>query len=298
LNELVVKLLAAKRPKAAFGAARLYLSKLDSPTITRLLNELAEATFESDVQFQFSSYDFGTAFEILDGRADVPANELVGLEFKYLSALEHQKRGIPMLERQISEAPALFMQAVGLTYKRSGPGDDPPEWRVPSGSDHSSISTQTYRLLRRIRRIPGSDNDGRIDAKKLSQWIREVRAIAKAHGRELVADHCIGELLSKSSTDEDGVWPRIAIRDVLEDLGNKAIADAMGIGLYNQRGAHTRDIGGKQERDLAAKYRGWSKRTAISWPFTSRLLENIALGYDRDAQWHDTDADVRRRLSK
>ena len=36
----------------------------------------------------------------------------------------------------------------------------------------------------------------------------------------------------------------------LEELGNKAIADAMGTGLYNQRGVHFRQVGGKQERRL------------------------------------------------
>jgi addiction module HigA family antidote len=298
LNELVVNLLAAKRPKTAFEAARLFLAKLDSPTITRLLNEIAGTASEWDGQMHFSSWDFGKAFEILDSRMDVSTNELASLEFKYLSALEHEKRGIPALERQVSETPALFMQAVGLTYKRSEPGDDPPEWSVPSGSDHSAVSTQTYRLLLRIRRIPGTQDDGQIDAKQLRQWIGEVRSLAKTYGRERVADHCIGELLSKSTADEDGIWPRIAIRDVLEELGNEKIADAMAVGLYNQRGAHYRDVGGKQERELAAKYRGWSKRTVTSWPFTSRLLENIALGYDREAHWHDTDANVSRRLPK
>jgi hypothetical protein len=74
------------------------------------------------------------------------------------------------------------------------------------------------------------------------------------------------------------IWPRITIRDVLEELANKAIADSLLTGLYNQRGVHFRDVGGKQERELAAKYRRWSKRTAISLPFTSRVLENIVLG--------------------
>ena len=57
-----------------------------------------------------------------------------------------------------------------------------------------------------------------------------------------------------------------------------------------------RDVGGKQERDLAAQYRGWSRQEAIEWPFTSRLLERIAQSYDSDAEWHDTDADLRKRL--
>jgi hypothetical protein len=74
------------------------------------------------------------------------------------------------------------------------------------------------------------------------------------------------------------------------------LPDAMAVGLYNQRGAHFREPGGKQERELAAMYRAWSKLTAVDWPFTSRLLERIAQSYERDAEWHDTDANLRRRL--
>jgi hypothetical protein len=70
----------------------------------------------------------------------------------------------------------------------------------------------------------------------------------------------------------------------------------MAIGLHNQRGAHWRDVDGRQERDLAAQYRGWARQTAVEWPFTSRLLEQVAKSYDHDAESHDTDATLRRRL--
>jgi hypothetical protein len=127
--------------------------------------------------------------------------------------------------------------------------------------------------------------------------LKEVRALCKAYGRELAGDNSIGELLSKSGRDEDGIWPAVAIRDALEEFGNEKIAEGMSVGLYNQRGAHWRDVGGKQERELAAMYRGWSKQTAVEWPFTSRLLERVAHSYDRDAEWHDTDENLRRRLT-
>ena len=91
--------------------------------------------------------------------------------------------------------------------------------------------------------------------------------------------------------------PAVAVREALEEFGNPRIAEGMAVGLYNQRGAHWRDVGGKQERELAAMYRGWSKQTAVEWPFTSRLLERIAQRYDSDAEWHDYDANLRKRLS-
>lgn len=225
------------------------------------------------------------------------ADELAHLEFLYLAALEHEERGIPNLERQLANDPTLFVQAVSLVYKRRG-GDvpDPPEWNLDDDKARENVATQAYQILHKSKRIPGTDESGKIDNAKLKAWIVEVRRLLAGYGRQDVGDSAIGELLSKSKQDTDGIWPVIAIREVLEEIGNQKVASAMAVGLYNQRGAHWRDVDGRQERELAAKYRDWSKRTAVEWPFTSQLFEQIARSYDRDAQWHDTDANLRKRL--
>ena len=74
------------------------------------------------------------------------------------------------------------------------------------------------------------------------------------------------------------------------------MAIGMNTGVYNARGAVWRAEGSAQERELAAKYRSWSREIAFEFPFTSNLLEEIARSYDRDAQWWDTEASVRQRL--
>jgi addiction module HigA family antidote len=297
LRELVERLLAVARPAAAFAAVRWFkVDKLDSPLIMRLLRDLATTSSGDDANIRFQSFDFGRTFEVLDQRADVTVDELAHLEFLYLSALGHEKRGIPNLERQIAENPTLFAQAVGLVYMRQDSGDDPPEWRIANEEARENVATNAYSLLHKAKRIPGTRDDGKIDVAKLKAWLKEARALCKTYGRELAGDNSIGELLSKSGRDEDGIWPAVPVRDALEEFGNQKIAEGMAVGLYNQRGAHWRDVGGKQERDLAAMYRGWSKQIAIEFPFTSRLLEQIAERYDRDAQWHDNDDDLRRRL--
>jgi addiction module HigA family antidote len=296
LRELVERLLLIKRPKAAFAAVRFHVEKLDSPTLFRLMKDIATTSSDFDTNVRFNSYEIARAFEVLDNRVNVSRDDLAHLEFLYLSALEHEKRGIPNLERQISETPMLFVQAVGLTYKRKDDGEDPPEWHIPNEEARGNVATQAYRLLHKAKRIPGTGDDGKIDLEKLRSWMKEVRSLCKTYGREDAGDNSIGELLSKSRRDEDGIWPAVAVRDVLEEMGNQRISEGMAVGLYNQRGAHWRDVGGKQERDLAAMYRGWSKQTAVEWPFTSRLLERIAHSYDRDAEWHDTNANLRKRL--
>ena len=160
------------------------------------------------------------------------------------------------------------------------------------------VATQAYRLLHSAKRIPGTnDDDGKIDVAKLKAWIADVRALCETYAREEIGDNVIGELLSKTKSGADGIWPSELVREALEEVGTSGMAEGMTIGLYNQRGAHFRGPGGAQERELAAKYRDWSGQVAFDAPFTSQLLERIAKGYDFDAEWHDTDANVRKRIT-
>ena len=297
LNEMVERLLEANRPRAAMSTTRFEFNRIESGTLVRLLKEAATNGAEPPEHYRLQSHEIEEALKALDQRTDVSADELAHLEFLYLSALDHGERGIPNLERQIAETPALFMQAIVLAYKRSDEGEDPPEWKNANEEARTNIATQAYRLLHNVRRIPGTQNDGTIDIAKLKAWIGEVRTLCKTYARVEVGDSVIGELLSKSPPGVDGIWPREAVREVLEEVGTKRMAEGMAVGLCNQRGAHFRGQGGAQERELAARYRGWSKQVAFSAPFTSRLLERIAKSYDYDAEWHDTDANVRRRLA-
>jgi hypothetical protein len=298
LQEAVNRLLAVDRPKAALASVRHHTKKLDTPTLVRLLKVLATSSSEANTSIQFQSYDFVNAFETLDNRTDVSADELAHLEFMYLSVFEHEKRGVPHLERQLVNSPELFVQAVGLFYVRqNGEKVDPPEWHLENEEIRKDVAMRAYRLLRNARRIPGAGEDGKIDVLKLTAWIKSVRAQCKAYGREAGGDSSIGELLSKSKKDEDGIWPVVAIRDTLEELGNQTIARAMMIGLLNQAGVQWRGADGRQEREPAANYRNWSKQIVVDWPFTSRLLEEIAKYYDHDADRYDTNASLRKRFS-
>ena len=74
------------------------------------------------------------------------------------------------------------MQLVALIYKRKDGGEDPIEWSNQSGKQSSSAATTAFSVLRRARRIPGTKQDGSIDAIALRIWIDDVRALG-AHAR-------------------------------------------------------------------------------------------------------------------
>ena len=67
----------------------------------------------------------------------------------------------------------------------------------------------------------------------------------------------------------------------LRDCGSSDIADGMQVGVYNSRGVHWRGEGGKQERELASRYRTWSQKLALEYPYVADLLNIFAVNHER-----------------
>ena len=182
--------------------------------------------------------------------------------------------------------------------KRRDGGSDPPDWRIADPDRAMSSANAAYRLLTKISRTPGTNDRGTVDKSALTQWVSEARRLCEEYGRAAVGDQKIGELLSRARADEDGVWPCRPVCEVLDANPSEDIANGFEIGVYNARGAHMRPVdgGGQQERELAAKYRARGERLAFDFPHAAKILERIALGYEREAERHDFDAQIRKRL--
>jgi addiction module HigA family antidote len=298
VNRAVDELLAVDRPRAAFHVVHMEFGKVASAKLVRLLFETATNNSEPQGHYQLSQHHISDAFEEMARRPDVLADELARLEFLYIDALDHTKHGIRNLEAQLAQSPDLFVQALALVFKRRDDSEDPPHFRPGNAANPSALAAAAYRLLTHATRIPGTDRDGTIKARKLGDWLTKVRELTREHAREAVGESMVGQLLGRSPPGEDGIWPAEAVRDVLEDLGTPELANGMRTGRYNERGAVWRDDGGSQERTLAERYLAWARQLAGRYPFTARLLNDMAKMYDHEATWHDTDTQVRRRLEE
>jgi len=296
LSEIVDRLLEVKRPRAAFHTVHMDWARLETSRLKRLLTDVATVGAEPAGTFQLDAHEISEALESLDGRAGIASDDMAQMEFRFISALERSQHGIPNLERQIAESPLLFVQAVALLYKRSDNGEDPPEWRIDDPERRTAVASAMHRLLGQIKRIPGTDRDGKIVAEDLTAWLTHVRELCAQYGRADIADHCLGQLLSKAPPENTGVWPCVPVREAMERIASPEIARGLVIGVRNARGAHFRAAGGGQERELAAKYRGWSQQLAFEYPYVASVLEDIAASYDREAESHDSEAKVSKRL--
>jgi addiction module HigA family antidote len=297
LNTIVDRLLEVGRARAALRVSQMGFDKVSTARMITLLRTVATSSSEAADTFRLNQYEISRAFKSLKKRSGMLPETLAQLEFMYAEVLDHSDYGIPTLESEVATQPQLFMQLISLVYKRRDDGQDPPEWRIADDERHAALATTCYSVLKRTRRIPGTQPDGSVDGGTLIKWIEDVRALARGLGRLESAEYCIGELLAQSPGGSDGVWPCEAVRQTLDALASQDIARGLMIGRFNSRGAHWRGPGGQEERDLAAQYRSWAKALTFQWPFTAKTLEEIAQTYDREAVQHDTDANVRKRLN-
>ena len=297
LTELIDRLLEVQRPRAAFHTVHLDWNKIETSRLKRLLTAVA-ANVDQDGTIAPDAFYISCALDALDGRAGVTQAEMAELEFTFIGALdEHESNhGIPNLEREIEKSPILFVQALALIFKRDDDGEDPPGLQIEDPDQRTAAATAVYRLLRRIRRIPGTEVDGSVSATKLKRWVMELRRLCAQYGRVELGDQYIGQLLSRAPADADGLWPCRSICEVMEIVSAEHIARGFHIGVNNARGVHWRGEGGDQERELAAKYRSWAQQLDFEFPYVSSVLERIASGYDHDAKREDSRADVSQRL--
>ncbi len=290
LTDLVDRLLAAGRPRAALFALRLDWGAVETLRLRRLLEGIVAGP-EPDSSIQIRAYDVCRAIESLSKRSGVTPQEMADYEFAFFDQLEHDDYGIPNLERRVSEDPSYFVWLVALLCKRNDGREDPDGWPVSSPDKRAFLGERAFSVLGKAARIPGAKSGGgEIDVEALQRWVSEARRQGSRHGRANAVDEWIGQLLSKSPSDCDGSWPCSAVCEAMEAVATEASASGFLVGVLNSRGAVWRGEGGGQERELAARCRGWARPLAFRSPFVSQVLERIAKSYDRNATYWDSEA--------
>jgi addiction module HigA family antidote len=299
--EAIRRLLMAERPRAAFSCARLSVEKIEPLLLFRLLTDVAQGGRDEPGHDQLERHSIERAFATINQSPDLTLQQKASLEFTYIDALDRSwddknGYGIPNLERFIDQHPEQYVQALVWAYRRTGGGEDPVELRAPQGRE-KQLSSQGYKLIEALERIPGRDDLGNLKVDLLTKWVKTVRDACVALDRAEIADVKLGELLANAPVGDDGVWPCEPVRRLLEDIQSESMLRGARVGVFNSRGVHFRGEGGDDERLLADKYRVWANALQYSHPFVaSSLLEELVKTYEREADFNDTEATIRRRL--
>lgn len=299
----IQNLSAVGRAREALGLAnRRDEVHLSSDLLVSLLREASKPpqvdTRDSN-DATMLQYHVAEIMKALDERADVEPTALLQLEWIYLRVLEDSRRPPKVLLRALSEQPEVFDWLLRALYRsseeeeRSEPEGDPPESHPAAPA--KLVAEQAFRLLWQWNRIPGTQDDGRIDGEALNRWLEKARSLAQTARRLDHADRHIGEVFSTSPLGADGHWPAEPVREALERVGSKEILEGLYFGTVNRHGQpHTlRPVNSVLDREEASKYRTWAKALESDHPRTARVLIEIAESCERDAQRHDDDSERR-----
>ena len=290
-NYAVSRLLAARRPRAAFDHVFFNWEHVDSAHIQRILTELPASDEWSQGKAQLNARNIRQALGVLNERNALSRLERARLEFLYIDLFWLDGDSIPNLEKEIEDNPELFCEAIVLAYPREE-SDAEPE----IGAEERLAAQRAHRLLHKLTQIPGHDRNGDLKADKLTKWIQRAQEICANKDRKRVADYKIGELLANAPVGEDGVWPCTPMREAMEVVLNNNLADGFRIGRQNLRGVYSPGEDGAQERELAAQYEAWAKASDFSYPKVAGVLRELASIYKNAGKWQDQQAAVQRRL--
>ena len=193
----------------------------------------------------------------------------------------------------MAQMPELFVMVLSALYK---PDPESGVVEEPTGDEMNAeaLAKRAYNLLEHWHLVPGSDG-ANVDPAILEEWVEKSRLLLREIGRARIGDHYIGQMLAHAPAATDGVWPAVAVRDVIKITRSSDLDRGVVQGLCNKRGPHWRDpfAGGEPERGLAAQYRSWAQSMELEWPRTSAIAEQVARIYESHGQ--SMDAETERR---
>lgn len=291
-ERVVERLMEANRPIMALEIATHGPDGI-APVLLLDILEAALSSTEKAIKFP-DSWRLGKLFEYLDASEEVDELRLLRVQFHLVPVFRVDRTSsLTRLMEAITSQPELLTELVCLLYR--------PEH---GESDNAALFTEAdriaasnaWQLLHDCKRQPGTRSDGTIDPEACARFVDQTLALCQAQDRFEMGQQTIGQILAHAPKGEDGVWPGLPARDILNRPELEEMRTGFEIGTRNKRGVSVRSptAGGDQERALASKFRSWSGELTASHPHLSESLEQIARSYDADARREDDQAALTR----
>lgn len=289
-SEAVGQLLDRGRPYAAVDVLGMEVHKmrtLDPDQAIRALRLTAATPPPPFINSVSLAYDVGQVLGALEAQG-VNGDEIAGLEWLFLTLLEHGDREPRALHAMLASHPEFFLQVLSAIYRA-----EDEEVREGTAEDVARAG-QAWRLLAEWKTPPGIGPDRAVDRDALVAWVHRARGLAAEVKRSVPADSKIGAILRHVPAGADGFWPHEAVRDLFEELQSEELENGMAIEVVNSRGPTWRGPdGGAQERTIASGYSVASDALTSQWPRTAGMLKQLAADFEDEARRHDMDARIR-----
>jgi hypothetical protein len=277
VEKLVGLLLQARQFTRALGLLALLRKQAPLESLVTALETAIEPRNQSEVDWPSLSWQIPLLMDRVR-ELDDPVR-IMRLEWILFSFLAFHEGEPAVLLKSLGEDPHLFMELVTTAFKSRGVAEVVDE-------DRKARATRAYQLLDQWQSPPAVQGDGFIAVDKLQIWIASAQAEATASDRAEIANNLIGKALAHCRVGRDGIWPEEAVRTVLDESHEAALADGFVGEAGVRRGLHTvdPDAGGEAERADALKYEEFAVRLEGRSVNTAALLHRISQAYARSAE--------------
>jgi hypothetical protein len=292
------RLLSVGRAAGTLDLISIYLDRgfSDDASVAELVAAGLEAILAAgaaDPEMRaLSQHDLQRFFSYLHrNQATVGWERVARLEWTFLPVLGLDAQ-TETLHQLVADDPSFFVQIVTTVYRPHSGGETAEE-----SPERGQLASNGYRLLSNWTRVPGATSDDIVDGAALRRWVAEARRLLEEADRLETGETHIGQVLAASPPDPDGRWPGIEVRNLIEELQSEKVEQGISLAIMNRRGftVHAPDEGGKQEWELAEKFRRQADQFADGWPRTAAALRNVATHYEYLARRQDASAERFRR---
>lgn len=283
------QLLTVKRPLSALHYCQYAIEKTDPHQLLAALELFLTQGGEGEIRLE--SWYLEKMVDRLEACKEIDRMTLVRLEFGLFPLLRYGRESkAVLLYEALMTQPEIFKELICMVFAPENGERKPVDDLAKAGAELA------YSVLHSCRRLPGVQDDGRIDRDILLEYVRSTRSLCRDADRLTMCDQTLGEILAHAPADADGAWPCEPVREVLDDFGAEQMRKGFCIGCFNRRGVTTRSMwdGGEQERTLAETYRGHAERVRFSHPNVAAVLDDLAKDYEHDGRREDTAADLRK----
>jgi hypothetical protein len=257
------------------------------------------ATEHAEEDIRIGEHELQQIFEEIHARDDIDLQQLMKIEWLYLPILARSVSFSKpeLLHKGLSTIPTFFIDVLKAVYQPRNEELLEEEKNALPVELLSNRAMQAYQLLNSWKKIPGADDEGNLDVDYLTNWITEVRQLAREVYRLEVADRQIGRVLAQYP-ENTKPWPPEPICVIIENINTKELKEEFSVATTNKRSFSVRGPydGGEHERGLARYFSELSELLSTSYPIVSRILSEISAGYTERARREDEEAE-RNRLN-
>lgn len=287
------ELIEYKRYYSAIDASSHNVEKITSELLVLILEKAS--TDKASEEIRIDGYNINRIFEALDKYDNINRDTLIKLEWAYLPLLASygNRRNPKILHEELATNTEFFIEILKCLYKSKDEFIAEKESKDVDESQAQNRARQAYELLNGWKKIPGIDEQNKINKETLTSWIKGVRKKADECGRLEVADMHIGKILAQYPEESES-WPPEVIGELIEQINTDSLKNNFSSALLNKRGSSTRGAfdGGDIERGHAKYFEKLAENNKNKFPRVSAIFNRLAMGYYEDAKRIDNRAEI------